>query len=76
MQLNPHITHCKECKFKSFLFEDLRDEELEIFNQNRRDLTFMKGQTIIKEGGKINEFLYLKTGLFQNPKVHPFLKLL
>ncbi|MFC1734356.1 Crp/Fnr family transcriptional regulator [candidate division KSB1 bacterium] len=67
MQTVPHTVHCNECKFRSLLFNNLKGEELEIFNQNRRDLLFKKGETIIKESHEITEFLYLKTGLV---KIH------
>ncbi|MCF8367518.1 MAG: Crp/Fnr family transcriptional regulator [Bacteroidales bacterium] len=54
---------CKSCTLKSLLFTKMTDKELEYLNGFRKEILFEKGESIIKEGTPINEFLYLKKGL-------------
>lgn len=59
----PITSSCKQCTLKSLLFTKMTDSELTFINDYRKEMVFSKGELIIGEGNKIEEFLYLKKGL-------------
>ncbi len=61
--------HCKNCKFKSELFEKLNQEELDYVHRNKQTISVKKGTTISKSGEPIREFIYLVDGLVKFQKI-------
>ncbi len=59
----PPSCNCQECLFRQLMFEDLNIPELEIICRKKKELDIPKGESVIKEGDPIREFLYLKKGL-------------
>lgn len=55
--------NCSFCHFKSVVFNNLEDIEIDIVCQSKREDQYKKGDLIISEGKLIDEFLYLKSGL-------------
>ena len=64
------MDYCKNCKFRSHLFDKLTDEELEVVNENKQTYTVSKGETICVAGEPIREFMYLVDGLVKLQKVN------
>jgi CRP-like cAMP-binding protein len=54
---------CVECKLKTLFFEKVDSNELEMVCSSKIEYQFKKGDTIIREGDFINDFIYLKSGL-------------
>jgi CRP-like cAMP-binding protein len=54
---------CETCGYKSYLFDELSQEELLEVNLNKRELDFKRGEVICHEGEEIKNFIYLKEGL-------------
>jgi CRP-like cAMP-binding protein len=57
------LCSCVECKLKSLFFDFVNTEELEMVCSAKIENHFHKGETIIREGDLINDFIYLKSGL-------------
>ena len=55
--------HCEEVDETSSCFNTLTDEELNHINRNKTEIKYSKGETIIKQGTKATNILYLKQGL-------------
>lgn len=64
---NPGCVNCKH-KTKS-LFKDLRKEDLEILNSDRRMKYYKAGDFIYKEGGKPMGLICLKSGMVKITKI-------
>ncbi len=56
-------SHCKTCTYKDLLFGNLSSKELDLLNENKKEIMFKKGEIISREGEDITSFLYLKQGL-------------
>lgn len=56
-------TDCQNCEFRSLIFSGLKDNEIHLLNINKSEKIYAKGEIIIEEGNKVNEFFYLKKGL-------------
>lgn len=56
-------THCANCHFRSLLFENVSQTDLNRLNQAKREYSFDYGEIIIHEGQPIKEFVYLQRGL-------------
>ncbi len=54
---------CKVCVYRSRAFKNLTDKEMALIAINREERHFEKGEIIVEEGSKIDEFLYLQKGL-------------
>lgn len=54
---------CIECKLKTLFFEKVETDELELVCSSKIEYQYKKGDTIIREGDLINDFIYLKSGL-------------
>lgn len=63
------MNHCKDCKFRSALFDKLTDEELSLISESKQTYNVSKGSTIYKAGQPIREFVYLVDGLVKLQKV-------
>jgi len=60
---------CNSCPHKSFILDELSSDELEIVMENKTDKKFKRGEFIMKEGEKIEGFVYLTSGLAKIHKV-------
>ncbi len=56
-------THCKCCSLKLNLFKFLTDEELEVVNESRYEVSFNKGETIFKQGGPLTHIACITEGM-------------
>lgn len=54
---------CVECKLKTLFFDKVETDQLELVCSSKIEQQFKKGETIIREGDLINDFIYLKSGL-------------
>lgn len=55
--------NCRDCPFKSPLFNLLTDEELAIVHRDKHAVIYNKGETIIKQGTKMSHVLSVNNGL-------------
>ena len=60
---------CKNCQFRSHLFDKLSDEQLEIIYKGKKSTPIKKGDVIINAGEPIREFIYLVDGLVKLQKI-------
>lgn len=58
---------CKDCAVKSSTVFSLNDDEIEILCNNSTEITFQKGEKIIKQGAFTQNIVFVKSGIF---KVH------
>jgi len=63
-----NTSNCKDCAFRSLLFENVTDGELDQLDRNKVEKIFLKGESIVFEGEEVHEFLYLKDGLVKLTK--------
>jgi CRP/FNR family transcriptional regulator len=56
---------CKNCPYKTLVFDALDNKELDFIDNSRKEILYKKGEVIAEEGNVIEEFLYLKTGLLK-----------
>lgn len=54
---------CGECGFRSTLFDCLSFSQLENLSSSKDLIKAKKGETIIKQGDKIKDFIFLRVGL-------------
>lgn len=59
-----HLYHnCKNCSKRNNLFSCLTDEELELVDQHRYELTFNRGEIIFKQGSPLTHVACITEGL-------------
>ena len=58
-------TSCKNCPYKTLVFDALDTNELDQIDNSRKEILFKRGEVIAEEGDIIEEFLYLKSGLLK-----------
>lgn len=63
MQNTRFLKKCIDCSCKSLPFKELAADELVQINKNRVELSFKKGDTIIKQGALAAHIVYIKSGL-------------
>ncbi len=56
-------THCAVCNLKMNLFRFLDDEQMEYINKSRYEVTFLKGETMFKQGGPLTHIACLTSGM-------------
>ncbi|MCF6332941.1 MAG: Crp/Fnr family transcriptional regulator [Draconibacterium sp.] len=68
--MNPENSKCscEQCKLKSLFFSHVTVNELTDICEIKEERSYSKGELIIKEGEKINDFLYMKEGLVKLSK--------
>lgn len=54
---------CIQCELRNAFFNSFDDIELQTFCNQKEEKEYSKGEIIIKEGDKIQDFIYLKSGL-------------
>lgn len=59
---------CEQCQLKTLFFSHVTVNELTDICEIKEEKIYQKGDQIIKEGDKINEFLYMKEGLVKMSK--------
>lgn len=57
------IVRCQECLQRSVCFNTLIPSELEFISRNKEQITFLKGETICKQGAFANYVMYVAQGL-------------
>jgi CRP/FNR family transcriptional regulator len=57
---------CRHCFRKNVLFELLTDEELDILNNSRTEVSFKKREIIFKQGSPLTHIVILNEGLGKN----------
>ena len=62
---------CEQCQLKTLFFSHVTVNELTDICEIKEERTYTKGELIIKEGDKIDEFLYMKEGLVKLSKNSP-----
>ncbi len=55
--------NCKACIYKDTLFNKLNAKDLDLIDQNKKEIEFKRGEIICEEGTEIKSFMYLKNGL-------------
>ncbi len=60
---SPNCANCNECNRRSPLFSLLNDEELDLLNEDRFEVTFRAGEMIFKQGSASSHVLMLNTGM-------------
>lgn len=64
------LEKCVDCSCKSIPFKKLSTEELIQINKNRVEVSFKKGETIIKQGALAGHIVYIKSGLVKVFREH------
>lgn len=59
---------CEKCQLKTLFFSHVSDIELIDICEIKEERDYLKGETIIREGDPIKEFLYMKEGLVKLSK--------
>jgi len=54
---------CEKCDLKELFFKNVEDEMIELVCNTKIENSFKQGEVIIEEGGSIESFIYLKSGL-------------
>lgn len=57
------IEDCKRCSYDCLKVADLSNGELQALNDDKREMTYNKGETIFKQGAYVSHIIYLKKGL-------------
>lgn len=65
---NNYKCSCIECKLKTLFFDKVDSSELELVCSSKIENAFRKGDSIIREGDPIHDFIYLKSGLVKLTK--------
>ncbi len=55
--------NCLNCENNKILFGVLNDNEIKTINDNKTNVTFIKGETIVKQGTEISHIACIRTGL-------------
>ncbi len=63
MSIISQINHCEDADETGNCFKILSEQEMNLLQNNRTEIHFNKGETIIKQGTKSSDILYLKEGL-------------
>lgn len=57
------ICQCESCDLKTIFYSSIGMEELDKYCASRREVNLKAGETLIKQGDTIKDFIYLKEGL-------------
>ena len=60
--------NCEDCQLRGIFFSHVKDDALLNICDLKKERRFSKGESIIKEGEAITEFLYMKKGLVKLSK--------
>jgi len=56
---------CKDCAVKSNTVFNLNEEELMILCNNSAEISFNKGERVIKQGTFTQNIIFIKSGIFK-----------
>lgn len=59
------INNCATCIYRSFLFSNLKAEDLSRVNISKKEIAYDPGEIIVQQGEKISSFMYLREGLLK-----------
>lgn len=59
----PKQCSCEQCELKELFFQNISTDEMMSLCDSRIEKEYSKGDYIIKEGNRIKDFMYLKSGL-------------
>jgi len=59
------LSLCEGCDLKCFNLSNLNNSEIDLLNKSKKELTFRKGETIMKQGAFINEIPFICNGLIK-----------
>lgn len=71
MMKSPMKCSCEQCQLKTLFFSNVTINELTDICEIKEEKSYSKGEQIIKEGDRIDEFLYMKEGLVKLSKNSP-----
>jgi CRP/FNR family transcriptional regulator len=54
---------CTQCVYRSWAFNQLTTEQLQLIDKSRKEVLYQKGEVICREGEDVKSFLYLQQGL-------------
>jgi len=54
---------CELCELRELFIDNLEEEQMEVVCSSKVEREYRQGEPILKEGTKINDFIYLKSGL-------------
>ena len=57
------ICQCESCDLKNIFFASIGMEDVDKYCESRREINLQAGETLIKQGDTIKDFIYLKDGL-------------
>jgi CRP-like cAMP-binding protein len=60
---------CDQCQLKTLFFSHISSDDLSDICEIKREESFTAGESIIKEGELISEFIYIKEGLVKLSKI-------
>ncbi|MDY6800306.1 MAG: Crp/Fnr family transcriptional regulator [Bacteroidota bacterium] len=63
MEVLKNVSNCKDCAYRTWAFNNLTPEELELINNKKVEKFYRKGENIYIEGDPVHSFLYLQNGL-------------
>lgn len=63
MDIKINANRCEEVDETSSCFNSLTEDELGLIDRNKTEIRYAKGETIIKQGTKATNILYLREGL-------------
>lgn len=61
--MNQETCNCELCDLKTLFYTHLEEQQVEAFCSGKTEKEYKKGDTIVKEGSLIQDFVYLKSGL-------------
>ncbi|GAB4302968.1 MAG: fumarate/nitrate reduction transcriptional regulator Fnr [Marinilabiliales bacterium] len=60
---NNNICDCKQCDFRLVVFDNLKNPEINLVCDAKKEYNYTKGQVISRQNDEIKDFYYLKSGL-------------
>jgi len=60
--LKSNKIHCKDCDIKSHFFKYLKNEQVDIVDLNKIEISFKAGEIIMKQGTPITQVVFIKSG--------------
>lgn len=60
---------CGECGFRSTLFDCLSNDQLDLMSKGKDLIKAKKGEVIIRQGDKVEDFIFLRVGLAKLTRV-------
>ena len=61
--MNQVVCSCEFCDLKTLFYSNLDEDQVELFCSGKVEKDYKKGETIVKEGFPVKDFMYLKSGL-------------